>query len=148
MKVEFSKHAVSQMAERNISEKWVVRALQEPDFVRDDKSRPDVKLAFRKIAEFGGRWLRVAYKQKTGRSFYHNGFLRQKSGELEMKVKYDSEVDAVFLRLTDADILESEEMQPGVIVDFDANGKIVALEFLNATERFSAEAIKQFQDAA
>jgi uncharacterized protein YuzE len=39
-------------------------------------------------------------------------------------------------------------MQPGVIVDFDANGKIVALEFLNATERFSAEAIKQFQDAA
>ncbi|HEY4925944.1 MAG TPA: DUF2283 domain-containing protein [Roseiarcus sp.] len=65
-----------------------------------------------------------------------------------MKVKYDSEVDAVFLRLTDADILESEEMQPGVIVDFDANGKIVALEFLNATERFSAEAIKQFQDAA
>jgi uncharacterized protein YuzE len=65
-----------------------------------------------------------------------------------MKVKYDSEVDAVFLRLSDADILESEEMQPGVIVDFDANGKIVALEFLNATERFSAEAIKQFQDAA
>jgi uncharacterized protein YuzE len=65
-----------------------------------------------------------------------------------MKVKYDSEVDAVFLRLTDADILESEEMQPGVIVDFDANGKIVALEFLNATERFSAEAIKQFQDDA
>ena len=65
-----------------------------------------------------------------------------------MKIKYDSDVDAVFLRLTDAEILESEEMQPGVIVDFDANGKIVALEFLNATERFSAEAIKQFQDAA
>ena len=49
MKVEFSKHAVSQMAERKIPEQWVVRALQEPDFVRDDKSHPDVKLAFRRI---------------------------------------------------------------------------------------------------
>jgi uncharacterized protein YuzE len=39
-------------------------------------------------------------------------------------------------------------MQPGVIVDFDENGKIVALEFLNAKERFSAEAIKQFSEAA
>ena len=65
-----------------------------------------------------------------------------------MKVKNDPEVDAVFLRLTDAKILESEELRLGVIVDFDADGKIVALEFLNATERFSAEAIKQFREAA
>ena len=65
-----------------------------------------------------------------------------------MKVKYDPEVDAVFLRLTDAEIFESEEMRPGVILDFDADGKIVALEFLNATESFSAEAIRQFQAAA
>jgi uncharacterized protein YuzE len=39
-------------------------------------------------------------------------------------------------------------MQPGVIVDFDAEGKIVALEFLNAKERFSAKAIEEFQSVA
>ena len=65
-----------------------------------------------------------------------------------MKVRYDADVDAVFLRLTDAEIRDSEEVRPGVIVDFDSNGKIVALEFLNATERFSADAIRQFKDAA
>ena len=65
-----------------------------------------------------------------------------------MKVSYDPEVDAVFLRLTDAAIVESEEVQHGLVVDFDKEGKIVALEFLNAKERFSAEAIKQFSEAA
>jgi uncharacterized protein YuzE len=39
-------------------------------------------------------------------------------------------------------------MQPGVIVDLDADGKIVALEFLNATERFSPEVIMSFKQAA
>ena len=65
-----------------------------------------------------------------------------------MKIKYHADVDAVFLRLADAEIRESEEMQPGVIVDFDAEGKIVALEFLNAKERFSAKAIEEFQSVA
>jgi hypothetical protein len=79
MKVEFSKHAVSQMAERKIPEQWVVRVLQEPDFVRGDKSHPDVKLAFRKIAEFGGRWLRVAYKQELDAHFIITVFFDRKA---------------------------------------------------------------------
>ena len=65
-----------------------------------------------------------------------------------MKITYDQKEDAVVIRLTGEQIIESEETQPGIIVDFDANGKIVALEFLNATRQFSSDAIKQFQQAA
>ena len=65
-----------------------------------------------------------------------------------MKVKYDPEADAVFLRLAEGDIVDSEEMQPGMIVDFDADGKIVAIDFLNAKERFSSDTIEQFSAAA
>ncbi len=65
-----------------------------------------------------------------------------------MKVKYDPEADAVFLRLAEGDIVGSEEMKPGMIVDFDADGKIVAIEFLNAKERFSSDTIEQFSAAA
>jgi uncharacterized protein YuzE len=65
-----------------------------------------------------------------------------------MKVTYDAEVDALVVRLTDGQILESEETQAGIIVDFDADGKIVALEFLNATKQFSAKAIREFEKAA
>ncbi|GAC1328401.1 MAG: hypothetical protein NVSMB26_03650 [Beijerinckiaceae bacterium] len=67
---------------------------------------------------------------------------------MALKVRYDADVDAVYIRMSEADILESEEMQPGVIIDLDADGKIVALEFLNATERFSPEVIMSFRQAA
>ena len=67
---------------------------------------------------------------------------------MAMKFRYDPDVDAVYMRITDADIVESEEVQPGMIIDFDAEGKIVAMEFLKARERFSMDAIRQFSEAA
>jgi len=79
---------------------------------------------------------------RGSKSFRHGG------GGGAMKVKYDPEADAVFLRLAEGDIVDSEEMQPGMIVDFDADGKIVAIEFLNAKERFSSDTIEQFSAAA
>jgi uncharacterized protein YuzE len=67
---------------------------------------------------------------------------------MALRVRYDADADAVYIRMSEADILESEEVQPGVIVDLDADGKIVALEFLNATDRFSPEVIMSFRQAA
>ena len=67
---------------------------------------------------------------------------------MAMKVKSDAEVDVVYMRLTDHDITESEELQPGVVVDFDSDGKIVAIEFLNAKERFAPETIRELGEAA
>ena len=65
-----------------------------------------------------------------------------------MKLRYDPEVDAVYLRITNAAILESEEIQPGLILDFDADGKIAGMELLNARERFSLDPIRQFSEGA
>ena len=65
-----------------------------------------------------------------------------------MKFTYDPEVDALYMRITEAEIVESEETQPGLVMDFDADGKIVGMEFLNAKERFSKKAILQFSEAA
>ena len=47
-----------------------------------------------------------------------------------MKVRYDPEVDALYLRFTEASVVESEEVRPGVVFDFDADGKIVAIQAL------------------
>jgi uncharacterized protein YuzE len=52
-----------------------------------------------------------------------------------MKIEYDPEVDALYVRLTDNKIIESEQVQPGIVLDFDANGKVVAVEVLNASKR-------------
>jgi len=52
-----------------------------------------------------------------------------------MKVTYDAEVDILRIILSDAEIDESDEDKPGVILDYDKDGNIVGLEVLNASTR-------------
>ncbi len=50
-----------------------------------------------------------------------------------MKVKYDKEVDILYIKLSDAPVIESDEDKPGVILDYAADGNIVEIEILNAS---------------
>lgn len=52
-----------------------------------------------------------------------------------MKIEYDPEIDALYIRLTDSKIIDSEQVQPGIILDFDAAGKVVSVEVLNASKQ-------------
>jgi uncharacterized protein YuzE len=52
-----------------------------------------------------------------------------------MKLRIDKDADALYLRLDDAKIIESERVAPGVIVDFDSKNRVVGLEVLNVSQR-------------
>ncbi len=52
-----------------------------------------------------------------------------------MKIKYDPEVDVIRITLKDAEIEESDEETPGIILDFDANRNVVGIEILQASKR-------------
>ncbi len=52
-----------------------------------------------------------------------------------MKLKYDREVDILYIKLSDAPIEESDEGHPGVVFDYDADGGIVGIEIMNASKR-------------
>jgi uncharacterized protein YuzE len=52
-----------------------------------------------------------------------------------MKVTYDPEVDVLRIVFRNAAIEESDEDKPGVILDYDAGGAVVAMEILNASAR-------------
>ncbi|MFZ6016871.1 MAG: DUF2283 domain-containing protein [Nitrospirota bacterium] len=52
-----------------------------------------------------------------------------------MKITYDPEVDVLRIIFTEAQIEESDEEKPGVILDFDKDGNIVGLEVLDASRR-------------
>lgn len=52
-----------------------------------------------------------------------------------MKIEYDQEVDALHVRLNASSIIESEEVQPGIILDSDAAGKVVGIEVLNVSKQ-------------
>lgn len=49
-----------------------------------------------------------------------------------MKITYDETVDILTIRLREGDYAESDEVVPGIIVDFDQQGKPMALEILDA----------------
>ena len=56
-------------------------------------------------------------------------------------MKYDQRVDALSLDASAEPYFESEEVQPGFIIDYDRNGKFKGLELLDAEQRFSHEAM-------
>lgn len=55
-----------------------------------------------------------------------------------MKVKVDRESDALYFRLDDSRIVDSEEVRPGVILDFDEQDQVVGVEFLGISTRASS----------
>lgn len=52
-----------------------------------------------------------------------------------MKIKYDKELDVLYIRFSDEKVQESDSEKPGVVLDFDAKGGIVAIEILNASRK-------------
>ena len=54
-----------------------------------------------------------------------------------MVIKYDKDMDVIYIRLTDGKVTESDEDKPGIILDFDDSGNIVGIEVLNASEKIN-----------
>jgi len=61
-----------------------------------------------------------------------------------MKADYDSQVDILTVVFSDAQVEESDEIKPGVILDFDAAGNVIGLEILDASRRVQNPAAMEF----
>jgi uncharacterized protein YuzE len=62
-----------------------------------------------------------------------------------MRLRIDKEDDALYFRLDESAIVESEEVRPGVILDFDKEGRVVGVEFLGIKARIPEEELTSFQ---
>lgn len=51
-----------------------------------------------------------------------------------MKVESVPEVDALYVRLNENRVIESEQAQPGIELDFNEAGKVVGVEVLSVTK--------------
>ncbi len=60
-----------------------------------------------------------------------------------MKMRYDEQADALYLRLDESAIIESEEVQPGIILDFNSSNQVVGIEILRLKERVPSANLKQ-----
>jgi uncharacterized protein YuzE len=52
-----------------------------------------------------------------------------------MKLTVDQEADALHLRLVDVPVTESDEILPGVIVDYDESNQVIGIEVLGLSKR-------------
>ena len=52
-----------------------------------------------------------------------------------MRLKIDHEADALYLTLDDSEVLESEEVSPGIIVDYNSDKHVVGIEMLFLSKR-------------
>ncbi|MCO6048571.1 DUF2283 domain-containing protein [Mesorhizobium sp. RP14(2022)] len=53
------------------------------------------------------------------------------------KLEYDPNADAAYLRFSRETIIDSEEVSPGIVLDFDEAGLLVGMEVLDATRKLS-----------
>ena len=52
-----------------------------------------------------------------------------------MKIEYDQQADAMYIRLRAGSVAESDEVRPGVVLDFDVEGQVLGIEILDVSKR-------------
>ena len=52
-----------------------------------------------------------------------------------MKVKYFKDTDSLYIDLSDSPSTESTEISEGIVLDYDADGKLVGIDIDNASSK-------------
>lgn len=62
-----------------------------------------------------------------------------------MRLKFDKKNDALYFRLDESSIVDSEEIKPGIILDYDKNDNVVGIEMLEISKRVPEDNLKNLQ---
>jgi uncharacterized protein YuzE len=54
-----------------------------------------------------------------------------------MVIKYNKEIDVLYIKFSDENVFESDEEKPGIILDYDKSGNIIGIEILEASKKTS-----------
>jgi len=61
-----------------------------------------------------------------------------------MKLKLDKQADALYLTLDESPAVESEEVSPGIILDYREDGMVVGIEMLYLSRRSPGADLQRF----
>jgi uncharacterized protein YuzE len=59
-----------------------------------------------------------------------------------MKVHYHPDTDSLYIHLSENPSVESEEVAPDIVLDFDAQGKVVGIDIDNASKVVNFEKLE------
>ena len=74
-------HAAISVTARRIEIEWVRRTVEAPERQRPDPGGDGAVQAFRRIPEFGDRWLRVVYAPRDGSYHVVTAFFDRRAGK-------------------------------------------------------------------
>ena len=58
-----------------------------------------------------------------------------------MKIEYDKEVDSLYIRIQEKEVSHTKELEEGINLDMDDEGRIIGLEIIGATEKYNLKDI-------
>jgi uncharacterized protein YuzE len=58
-----------------------------------------------------------------------------------MKISYDKATDSLYIHLSERASVESDEVNDGVVLDFDANGALVGIDLQHASKRMDINSL-------
>jgi len=61
-----------------------------------------------------------------------------------MKISYDKEADAMYIRLREGKVDHTKEIDENTIIDFNKEGQVIGIEILFVKER-NPDLLKEFQ---
>lgn len=60
-----------------------------------------------------------------------------------MNIRYDKEVDAMYITLRKATVANTKQADKHIIIDYDENGQVIGIELLFVTEN-NPDLLKEF----
>ena len=63
-----------------------------------------------------------------------------------MKITYDKQADALYIKFSDNKIIESEEKEKNVVLDFDDENNIVGIEILYFVKKYKKDVFPVFKE--
>ena len=62
-----------------------------------------------------------------------------------MRVYLDEKADALYIRFDESQIVDSEEIKPGIILDYNDKYQVVGIEILKIKNRIPVSALKKME---
>ncbi len=63
-----------------------------------------------------------------------------------MKITYDKEADALYIKLSDKKVADSEEVETNVVVDYDEDDNVIGIEILYFVQKHREDVFPAFKE--
>ncbi len=60
-----------------------------------------------------------------------------------MKISYDPKYDVLYLKFTEENVVDTVEVNKGVLIDYGKNGEMVGIEIINASGLMKANPLQE-----